>query len=68
MSISNVGKNIAAYGIQAGKNTASKVDANSIEYREVDKSAVPAKRGLLTSMIARRNRSVRTGEGRVREY
>jgi len=53
MSISSIGQNIAAYSIQVGKNTASKVDANSIEYREADKSTVPAKRGLFTSMIAR---------------
>lgn len=53
MSISSIGQNIAAYSMQVGKNTASKVDANSIEYREADKSTVPAKRGLFTSMIAR---------------
>ena len=53
MSISSIGQNIAAYSIQVGKNTLSKVDANSIGYREADKSTVSAKRGLFTSMIAR---------------
>jgi len=53
MSISSIGQNIAAYGIQGGKNTASKIDANSIEYREADKSTVPEKRELFANMIAR---------------
>ena len=58
MSISNIGQNIATYGIQIGKDTpsifnSSKVDANSIEYREADKSTVPEKRELFANMIAR---------------
>jgi len=58
MSISSIGQNITVSVIQGGKNTpsifnSSKVDANSIEYRETDKSTVPEKREVFANMIAR---------------
>jgi len=58
MNISSVRQNIAVTDMQGGKITSlvfnkPSVDANSIEYRETDKSTVPAKRELLSNMIAR---------------
>jgi len=58
MDISNIRQTIAAPNAQGEKNSSlsfnnPQVDANSIEYREIDKSKVPPKRELLTNMIAR---------------
>jgi len=58
MNISSIRQNIAVMDMQVGKNTPlisnkPTVDANSIEYREADKSTVPAKRELLSNMLAR---------------